>query len=206
MRSRSSNGCIACARSCSGSAPRTLSTRRAHLPVAARRRRAVAAARRRSGTRKEPHPAFNSSNPLRYSPSGKFERDRVVGRGAEALDDLRVAARVERGAGDDRLEQVGGTPPEQEKVASRPPGASSLSAQQVDVLVGARRVLHLRRGRRELRRVEHDEVELRVLVAQLAQVREDVGLDELAPSKHRAGWRPGSPSRPRARARSSRPR
>src|SRR5262249_16750656 len=38
---------------------------------------------------------------------GKFERHGVVGGGAEALDDLGVGAGVERGAGDDRLEELG---------------------------------------------------------------------------------------------------
>src|SRR5262245_26556168 len=41
---------------------------------------------------------------------GKLEGHGVVRRRAEALDDLRFAARVERGAGDDRLEQLGAHP------------------------------------------------------------------------------------------------
>ncbi len=70
-------------------------------------------------------------------------------------------------------------PPEQEKVASSPPGRSSLSAQQVHVLVRARRALGVRSRRREFRRIEHDQVESGAPVAHLAQFREGVRLAPL---------------------------
>ena len=70
-------------------------------------------------------------------------------------------------------------PPEQENVASSPPGAQQLQREQVDVLVGARRALRVRGGRRELGRIEHDEVERGALVAQPPQLGEDVRLEPL---------------------------
>src|SRR5688572_31896881 len=93
---------------------------------------------------------------LQVLPFGKLERHRMVGGGAEALDDLRVAARIERSAGDDRLEQLGRDAAGARKGGEQAAGREELERPEVDVLVGARRLLDLGGGRGELRRVEHD--------------------------------------------------
>src|SRR4051812_46528009 len=110
---------------------------------------------------------------------GKLECDRVVGGGAEALDDLGVGAGVERRAGDDRLEQFGWHAAGAGEGGKQPAGSEQLERQQVDVLIGARRIRRVRRGRRELRRIEDDEIVPRSLIAQQPQMLEDVGRHEL---------------------------
>src|SRR5690349_15346109 len=45
--------------------------------------------------------------PLEVVAFRKFERHRMIGRGAEALEDLGLRARIHSGAGDDRLEELG---------------------------------------------------------------------------------------------------
>src|SRR5690349_13664135 len=97
----------------------------------------------------------------------------MVGGGAESIDDLRVRA------GDDRLEQLRRHAARARESSEQPARRKQLQRPEVDVLVGASRLLHLRRARRELGRVEDDEVELRVLVAQRPQLLEYVRLDEL---------------------------
>ena len=49
----------------------------------------------------------------------------------ESTDDRRIRRCIQRGAGDDLLEQLGEMPPEQENVASRPPGRKSFSASRL---------------------------------------------------------------------------
>ena len=70
-------------------------------------------------------------------------------------------------------------PPEQEKVKSAPPGRSSRKREPVDVLVGARRALGVRRGRRQLRRIENDRVEALLRIEQSAQSLVDIGIARL---------------------------
>src|SRR4051812_28364309 len=84
---------------------------------------------------------------------GKLQRHRVIGRGAEALDDLRLDARIERSARDDRLEERGVHAAGARERGEQPAGAQELERQQVDVLVRARGIASLRGGRRELRRI-----------------------------------------------------
>ncbi len=78
-------------------------------------------------------------------------------------------------------------PPEHENVASSPPGPQELEREQVHVLVGARGALRMRGRRRELRRVEHDQVERRGRVAQLAQRGERVRLLPLGAARIERG-------------------
>src|SRR3954471_18270856 len=110
---------------------------------------------------------------------GKLERHRVVGGGAEALDDLRVGAGVERRARDDGLEQLGRHAARAGEGGKQAAGGKQLERQQVDVLVGARCIRRVCRSRRELRRIEDDEIIPGSLVAQQPQMLEDVGRHEL---------------------------
>ena len=50
------------------------------------------------------HPADES---FQVIPLRKVERHRMIGAGAEPIDDLRVRASVERGTGDDLLKEIG---------------------------------------------------------------------------------------------------
>ena len=98
----------------------------------------------------------------------------MVGAGMQMMDDLRIHAGIERGAGDDLLEQVfadtagAGVGGEQ---AARP---EQFEGEQVDVLLAARGLFGERGGGGELGRVEDDEVEAAPLVAQFAQRLEHV--------------------------------
>ena len=104
----------------------------------------------------------------------------MVDRGlARAREHLEVAVRVERGLGADLVEEVRrhrAGARERREHAVRP---EQLHREQVDVLVAARGAHEARLGVRELRRVEHDQVELPRLVAVEAQLLEDVRLDEV---------------------------
>ncbi|ABA48730.1 hypothetical protein BURPS1710b_0391 [Burkholderia pseudomallei 1710b] len=98
---------------------------------------------------------------------------------AEPLEDARVDLRVGRRARDDLLEQVhvdraGARVREQQ--AAR---AQQLQAAQVDVLVRARRAIDAVARRRELRRIEHDQVEALAFVDEAAQRLERVGVEPL---------------------------
>src|SRR5687767_8274899 len=105
----------------------------------------------------------------------------MIRRGGESVDDLRIGARVERGAGDDRLEELGRYAAGARECGEETARREELQRPEVDVFVGARGLLHLRGSRREFRRIEDNEVEARAGIAQLAQLREDVGLAELNP-------------------------
>ena len=105
----------------------------------------------------------------------------MIGARTEALDDLRPHAGIERRAGDDLLEQIGGHAARAGEGHQQPARAQQLEREQVDVLVGARRRLGMRGGRRELGRVEDDQVELAARVAQAAQLAEHVAVDPFAP-------------------------
>src|SRR3954454_11207034 len=102
----------------------------------------------------------------------------MIGGSAEALDDLRITARIERRAGDDRLEERRIYASRARECREESSGAQQLEREQVDVFVGTRGVLRLRRGWCEFRRIEHHEVEVRAAVAQRAQMREGIGLHE----------------------------
>src|SRR5688500_90017 len=123
--------------------------------------------------------AFDDEQPLQVFAFGELQRHRMVGGGAEALDDLGLRAGVERRAGYDGLEELRRHPAGAGERGEQPARGEQLEREQVDVLVGARGVARLRRGRRELRRVEHHHVEARAAVAQGAKLAEHVGLDEI---------------------------
>src|SRR5262245_15972957 len=112
-------------------------------------------------------------------PFRKLQGDRMVGGGAEALDELCVGAGVERGARDDRLEELGRHAAGAREGGEQAAGDEQLESEQVDVLVGARGVARLRRGRGELGRIEDHHLEARAPVAQRAQLLEHVAVDEL---------------------------
>src|SRR5690606_28126640 len=97
----------------------------------------------------------------------------------EALEDLRLDAGVERRARDDRLEELRRNAAGAGERGEKPTGREQLEREQVDVLVRPGGVARLRGRRRELRRVEDDEIVARTLVAQPPQVSEHVGPDEL---------------------------
>ena len=77
-------------------------------------------------------------------------------------------------------------PPEHENVSSSAARLEQLQREAVDVLVGARGLVGVRRGGRELGRVEHDGVEALAGLEQVAQQRVDVGVARLV----RAGSKP----------------
>jgi hypothetical protein len=89
----------------------------------------------------------------------------MVRSGAEAFDDSRIHTGVHRGAGDDRLEQFRRDAARAGKRRQQSARGEQLERHQIDVLVGARRVVHLRRGGRELGRVEHHQAEALAAVA-----------------------------------------
>src|SRR5688572_18280060 len=124
----------------------------------------------------EPDSGFQDEQSFEVLALRKREGDGVIRGGGESVDDLCLGAGVERGAGDDRLEQPGGHAARARERGEEAAGREELQRPEVDVLVGARGLLHLRSGGREFRRIEDDEVEARRAVAQLAQLGEDVGL------------------------------
>ena len=104
----------------------------------------------------------------------------MIGARAELAHDLHVRLGVDRGARDDLLEEIGRHAARARERGEHAAGLEHLEREQVDVLVRAGSALRVRRGRRELRRIEDDEVERRARVAQAAQVDERVRLDPLA--------------------------
>src|SRR5262245_25797099 len=115
-------------------------------------------------------------------PFGKLQGDGMVGGGAEALDDLGVGAGVERGARDDRLEELGRNAARARERGEEASGGEQLEREQVDVLVGARGVARLRRRRRELGRIEDHHLEAGAAVAQGSQLLEHVAVHEFDPA------------------------
>src|SRR6266705_696602 len=109
----------------------------------------------------------------------KLDAHRVVRRGAVALAKKERHPGVRGGAGDDFLEELGRHAAGAGKSREQPSPPQHLQRIQVDVLVPARRALGVLRRRCELRRVEHDEVELSVFGPQLAQGSEHIRFEPL---------------------------
>src|SRR5262249_2310328 len=106
----------------------------------------------------------------------EFDAHGMVGRGAIPLAQHQRRARVGGRARDDLLEQLRRYAPGTGEGREQPSRPEKLQGVQVDILVsacGARRVLG---GRRELRRVEHDEIELPAVALQPPQRLEDIRL------------------------------
>ncbi len=99
---------------------------------------------------------------------------------AQAADHSCCAAGVERGAGDDLLEQLGRHRPTAAERHQHPAGREQLEREQVEVLVGAAGLVELSVGGRQLGRIEQDQVVLSSAVAQAAQRGERVGHLQLA--------------------------
>src|SRR3954465_4876461 len=93
------------------------------------------------------------------------------------LDDLGSAARIQCGTRDDFAEQFGGYAPGAGECREQAAWPQQLQGEQVDVLVAARGSLRACRGRGELWRIENDQIKATVLVTQLAQIIEYVGVD-----------------------------
>src|SRR2546429_358215 len=85
----------------------------------------------------------------------------MIRRSAEAFYDFRFGTCIQRGAGDDRLEELRADAAGAGEGGEQPARGEELEGEQVDVLVGARGVSRLRRGGGELRRIEHHHVESR---------------------------------------------
>ena len=100
----------------------------------------------------------------------------MVGARRKAPDDRRIRCGIQRGAGDDLLEQVGRNAAGAGERRKQTAGAQQLQREQVDVLVRASCLLHVPRSRGEFRRVEHDHVEALRAVAELAQFGEHIGI------------------------------
>src|SRR5882762_3137557 len=69
---------------------------------------------------------------LQILPFGEWQRHRVIGRGAEALDDLRFNGGIERRAGDDRLEERGIYTARARERREQPAWPEQLEREQVD--------------------------------------------------------------------------
>src|SRR5262249_2714864 len=94
----------------------------------------------------------------------------------EATDHRCADSGVESGSGENLLEQLrrhSAGAGESREQSSR---SQQLEREEVRVLIRARGLLGVSRRRRELRRVEHDEIECRSRVAEPAKLREDVGV------------------------------
>src|SRR6266568_3431401 len=121
--------------------------------------------------------------PLQVLPFRKLDQHRVVRRGGKALLQHERRAGIRGGAGDDLLEQLRRHAPRAGKSRKQPAGPKQLQRVQVDVLVAARGARGVLRGRRELGRVEHHQVELPALALQSAQGLEHVGLEPLGTAR-----------------------
>src|SRR5512138_96308 len=93
------------------------------------------------------------------------------------LDDLRLDACVQRRARDDLLEQTCVDASGAGEGDQPPARSQQLERQQVDVLVAARGSFGLCGGWRELGRVEDDQVEGAILVAESAQELKDIAFE-----------------------------
>src|SRR5512135_901167 len=74
--------------------------------------------------------------PFQVVALGELQRHRMVGGRAEPLDDLRLDARVERRAREDRLKQLARDATRAREASEQSSGREQLESQQVDVLVG----------------------------------------------------------------------
>ena len=128
---------------------------------------------------------------------GKLERHRVVARRRRSA--RRSSPRTPASSAAPATifwKSAASTPPEQENVASRPPGREQLEREQVDVLVGARRAFA--RARRSARTSADRARRGRTARARSRSVRrcaKTSACDELDLRRHRAGWRRGSRAR-----------
>src|SRR5262245_33040667 len=100
----------------------------------------------------------------------------MVGRGAKFLPQQQGRTRIRGGARDDFLEQLWRHTARAGKSRKQAARAQELQRVEVDVLVAASRARRVLRRRRELRGIEHDEVELPSLAPQPAQGFEDIRL------------------------------
>ena len=111
----------------------------------------------------------------------EIQGHRMIGRPGQATHDARLAPGIVRGAGDDLLEQfqpdAAGTGVGHQQAA----WLEQAEAEQVDVLVGARCALGMGGRRRELGRIEDDQVEQPAILAEIAQRLKDIGLPPLGP-------------------------
>src|SRR5882762_11501566 len=121
--------------------------------------------------------------PFQVLALGKLDSHRMVRRSAVALAEKERGAGVRGGAGDDFLEELGRNAAGAGKSREQPSPPQQLQGIQVDVLVTARGAFGVFRCRCELRRVEHDEVELPAFALQLAQGPEHVGFEPLGPPR-----------------------
>src|SRR6266705_3176942 len=112
--------------------------------------------------------------PLQVLAFRKLDAHRVIRRSAVALAKKERHPRVRGSAGQDFLEELGRHAAGAGKSREQPSPSQHLQGIQVDVLVAARSALCVLRRRRELRRVEHDEVELSAFGPQLAQGAEHI--------------------------------
>ena len=101
----------------------------------------------------------------------------MVARLVEVFDHGDLAPRIERSTGDHLGEQVRIDEPRARERREMTPGHEQAKCEPVQVFVAAARRADLRGRRRELGRVEHDEIEGGSGVAEFAKIREDVGLD-----------------------------
>src|SRR5690606_29026774 len=108
----------------------------------------------------------------------KLERDGVIGRLREALEDLHVPPRVDRGAGDDLLKECRVDMPGARERREDPAGRHELEREQVHVLVAACAGVDLLRRMNELRWIEHDEIVALAARDHYAQFLEHVALDD----------------------------
>ena len=98
----------------------------------------------------------------------------------QTLHNLRIHTRIQRGIGDDLLEEGRIDPAGAGEGHQFAAGTQQLEAPQVDVLITSGGFLRLGGGRGELGRVEDDKVELLASVPQGAQLLERVPGDPLA--------------------------
>src|SRR5437879_3894187 len=107
--------------------------------------------------------------PFQVLAFGKLDAHRVIRRSAIALAKQERHPCVRGSPGEDFLEELGRHAAGAGESREQPSPPQKLQRIQVDVLVTARSALGVLRRRRELRRVEHDEVELPVFRPQTAQ-------------------------------------
>src|SRR5690349_143767 len=130
------------------------------------------------------HLAGNPADePLQIVAFRKIERDGMIRSRAETGNDLRIGAGVERRAGNDFLEKLDGDAAGAGERHQQAAWTQELEGKQVDVLVGARRLVDVRNRRRELGRIEHDEIEAARLIAESPQRLEYIAFDPFRLSK-----------------------
>src|SRR5690606_26528387 len=141
------------------------------------------------------HDSTKSSNPsidlhqqaLEILALGESQIDGMIGGALQALRDagahIRHQAGIACSASDDRLEQVNADTARAGVSHHQAARIEQLEAMQIDVLVGARGALSMRRRRRKFGRIENDQIELLAGLVQSAQGRDRTGA---APCMRRA--------------------